>query len=159
MEIHISTSFLGSFTQNKFVVKVTDHQNTKEYKGTYSAGEWAFKLYDDEKLIIESQREKLSGKHTFLGRQRYRIFWEGDEIGVLNKSYLGKTIIADDEQYSLPRLFRPYISALKLKFPLSVWIGRRKVKSYCDATESGKIMLAIAITIFVWFTWNAIPAD
>lgn len=159
MEINVSTPFLGPLTQEKFSVKVIDRRDIKEYHGTYDAGEWAFKLFENEKLVLESQRVKLSGKETFFGHQRYKIIWEGIEIAFLNKSYLKKEIIFDEKHYSFPKLFKPSIYDLKLEFPLRTWIWRRKVKSYCTTTEPHKIMLAIAITILVWFTWNALPAD
>lgn len=159
MEIQVSTSFLGSITQDKFSVKTIDHQNTKEYEGTYNAGEWAFKLFEEERIVLESQRVKLPGKETFLGHEQYNIFYNGEQIAVLKKSYLKRHVIFNEKQYDLPKLFKPSISELRLTFPTSTWIGRRKVKSYCTAVESDKIMLGIAITIFMWLTRNAISAD
>jgi hypothetical protein len=159
MEIHISTSFWDPLKQGNFSVKVIDQLKTVEYQGTYNEGEWAFKMFGKEKLFLESQRIKLSGKETFLGHQRYKILWEGNEIGILNKSYRKKEIIFDGKSHSFPKLFKPSINDLNLKFPLSTWIYRRNVKSYCTAVETRKIMLAIAMTIFIWFTWNALPAD
>ena len=159
MEIIVFTSFLGPLKQEKFTVKVIDGLNINEHHGIYNAGEWAFKLFKNETLVLESQRVKLPGKETFLGHQRYRIIWERTEIAFLNKSYLKREIIFDENNYSFPRLFKPSIDDLKLEFPLRTWIWRRTVKSYCTTTEQDKMMLAIAITIFVWFTWNALPAD
>jgi hypothetical protein len=159
VEIHVSTTFWEPLTQNKFIVRTIDEKGTKEYKCSYEAGEWNFKMYGEDKLILESQRIKLSGKETFLGRQEYRIIWEGKQIGILKKSFMNKQIIAGNECYPFPRLFRPNISALNLTFPFSALIWRRKVRSYCLETEPSTIMLSIAITIYVWFTWNAIPAD
>jgi len=159
MEIHISTSFTGPLFQNKFFVGIIDEKGPKEYKGSYEAGEWCFKLYEEDKLILESQRIKLSGKEIFLGRQEYRIIWEGKEIGILKKKYIKKEIIAGTKCYPFPSLFRPKISLLNLAFPFRTWIWRRKVQSYCLATKPNLIMLSIAMTIYVWFTWNALPAD
>jgi len=159
MEINVSTSFPGPLTQERFSVKIIDGRDVKKYKGTYDAGESAFKLFENEKIVLENQRVKLSGKKTFLGHQRYKISWEGKEIAFPNKSYLNRKIIFNEKHYSFPRLFKPSIYDLKLEFPLRTRIWRRKVKSFCTTTEPHKIMLAIAITIFVWFTWNALPAD
>ena len=159
MKIHISTSFWGPLKEENFFVKVIDQQQTVEYQGTYNAGEWAFKVFEKEKLFLESQRVKLSGKETFLGHQRYKILWDGNEIGICNKSYRKKEIVFDGKSHSFPKLFKPSIEELNLKFPLATWIYRRNVKSYCMAVETRKIMLAITITIFMWFTWNAVPAD
>ena len=159
MEIIVFTSFLGKLTQEKFTVKVIDDPNIREFQGTYNAGEWAFKLFKNETLILESQRVKLPGKETFLGHQRYRIIWEGKEIAFLNKSYLKREVVFDEKNCPFPRLFKPSIDDLKLEFPLRTWIWRKTVKSYCTTTEQDKMMLAIAITIFMWFTWNALPAD
>jgi len=159
MEIFVSTTFLGQLTQNKFFVRTIDEKGTKEYKCSYEAGEWNFQMYRDDKLILESQRIKLSGKKTFLGHQSYTIRWEGNEIGILNRSYFKKKLIFDGKSHPFPKLFKPSIDDLNLKFPLSIWIYRRNVKSNCTAAEPPKIMLAIATTVFVWFTWNALPAD
>ena len=104
MEIYISTSFLGPLTQSKFSVKVIDRQNTKEYEGTYNAGEWVLKLFEKEKLVLESQSVKLPGKETFLGHQRYEILWEGEQIAVLNKSYFKNRIVFNEKQYDFPKL-------------------------------------------------------
>ena len=115
MEINVSTSFLGPLTQEKFSVKIIDGGNMKEYQGTYDAGEWAFKLFENERLFLESQRVKLSGKETFLGHQRYRIIWEGMEIAFLNKSYRKRKITFNERHYSFPKLFKPSIYDLKLE--------------------------------------------
>jgi hypothetical protein len=159
MEIHVSTTFLGTLTQNKFFVRTIDEKGTNEYECSYEAGEWNFQMSMDGKLILESQRIKLSGKKTFLGHQSYKLLWEGNEIGMFNRSYLKKEITFDGRSYSFPKLFKLSIADLGLKFPLRTWIYRRNVKSNCTSTEPTKIMLAIAMTIFVWFTWNALPAD
>lgn len=159
MEIHVSTTFLGPLSQDEFFVRTIDGKDLKEYKGTFEAGEWNFKLYVEDKLILESQRIKLTGKETFLEREEYRIIWQGKEIGLLKKSYMKKDIIAGNKCYPFPILFRPKISSLNLTFPFSTWIWRRKIRSYCLATEPKLIMLSIAVTIYVWFTWNALPAD
>lgn len=159
MKIHVSTTFLGPLTQNTFFVKTTDEQETKEYRGVYEAGEWEFQLYAEDKLILESRRIKLSGGKTFLGHRRYKILWEGREIGVVNRSYFRKELIFDGESHPFPRLFNCSVEGLDLKFPLSAWVYRRKVTSECTSAEETRGMLAIATTIFVWFTWNALPAD
>jgi len=159
MEIHVYQTFLGPLTQNKFFVRTVAEKRTKEYKCSYRAGEWNFQMYSKDKLILESQQIKLSGKKTFMGHQSYRILWERKEIGILNKSYFKKELIFDGKSHPFPKLFKPSIDDLNLKFPLSTWIYRRKVKSNCTSTEPRKIMQAIAITVFVWFTWNALPAD
>lgn len=159
MEIHVTTTFWGPLTQDKFLVRTIGEKGTKEYKCFYKAGEWGFQMFDEHKLILESRRVKLSRKKTFLGYQRYKILWQGNEIAILNKSYFKKELSFDGKSYPFPTLFKPYIDVLNLKFPLKVWIYRRNVKSICTSTEPLKIMLAIATTIFVWFTWNAVPAD
>jgi len=159
MEIQVTTTFLGPLTQNKFFVRLIDDRETREYKGKYEAGKWEFELFYEEKLILESREVKLPGKETFLGHQKYEVFFEGEELAVLNKSYLEKEIIFRDKSYSFPKLMKPSIPDLKLKFPLRTWVSRGTVKSNCRATRAHEIMLAIAITIFIWFTWNAIPAD
>ena len=159
MEIQVSTSFFGPLTQNKFFVRLVDDRETREFKGKYDAGEWKFELFDEKKLILESRKVKLSKKETFLGHQKYEVFFEGKELAVLNKSYLKKEIIFRRKSYSFPKIFRPSIEELKLKFPLRTWISRSTVKSSTWASDIQEIMLAIAITIFIWFTWNAVPAD
>ncbi len=159
MEIQVSTTFWGPLTQNKFFVRTIDEKGTKEYECSYEAGEWNFQMYAEGKLVLESQQLKLSGKKTFFGHQSYKILWEGREIGTLNKSYFKKEITFDGKSYPFPKLLKPSIDELNLKFPLRSLIYRRKVKSNCTSTEPTKIMLAIAITIFVWFTWNALPMD
>ncbi len=49
--------------------------------------------------------------------------------------------------------------ALGLEFPLRSLLYRRTVRSRCSSEVPVERMLAVAITIFVWFTWNALPAD
>lgn len=159
MEIHVSTTFLGPLTQNKFFVRTIDENGTKEYECSYESGEWKFQMYEEDKLILESQRIKLSAKKTFLGRQNYKILWERNEIGIVKRSYFKKEITFDGKNYLFPRLLKPSMDELNLKFPLRTWIYRRNVKSNCTSTETTKIMLAIAMTIFIWLTWNALPAD
>jgi len=159
MEIQVSTSFLGHFTQNKFFVRLIDDRETREYKGKHEAGKWEFELFDEEKLILESREVKLSGKKIFLGHQKYEVFFEGKELAVLNKSYLKKEIIFRDKSYPFPKLLKPSIPELKLEFPLKTWVSRGTVKSNCRAEDAQEIMLAVTITIFIWFTWNALPAD
>lgn len=159
MDIHVFTTFLGPLTQDTFSVRTIDEHGTMEYTCSYEAGEWDFKMYGKDKLILESQRINLPGKDTFLGRREYRIIWEEKEIGVFKKSYMKKVIVAANTCYPFPGIFRPNIPELNLTFPFSALIWRRKVRSHCLAKESEKAMLSIALTIYVWFTWNALPAD
>lgn len=159
MEIHVSTTFWEPLAQDNFSVRTIDGNETNEYKCSYVAGEWQFQMYAGDKLILESKRIRLSGKKTFLGHQSYKILWDGNEIGILNRSYFKKELIFDGKRHPFPKLFKPSIDDLNLKFPLRTWISRRNVKSKCTSAEPRKIMLAIAVTIFVWLTWNALPAD
>ncbi len=159
MEIYVTTTFWGPLTQDKFNVRTVDEKKTTEYKGFYEAGEWKFQMYEGNRLVLESRRVKLSGKRTFWGHQRYKILWEGKEIGILKRSFFRKELVFEGKNYPFPTLFRRSIDDLKLTFPLKSLIYRRNVKSICTATEPVKIMMAIAMTIFVWFTWNALPVD
>ncbi len=159
MEIIVFQSFWGPLTQNKFFVKIIDERNTEEYKGSYDAGEWDFQLYKGDRLILESKKTKLLRKKLFLRYREYKIVWEGKEIGILKRSLGKKEIVTKNERYPFPGIFRRNIPQLRLTFPLSSLIYRRNVRAYCFATEPNKIMLAIAMTIYFWFTWNALPAD
>lgn len=160
MKIIVSTSFLGIITQNKLSVKTVDEFRSIEYSGTYHAGEWEFKLFNNEnKIVLESKREKLPKKQTFLGRQQYTLLWEGREMASVKKSYFKREVVHNEKHLPFPGLFKRSIPEIGLKFPISALLYRRKVKSYCSSKEIEDIMLSIAMTIFTWFTWNAIPAD
>ena len=159
MEIQVLATFWAPITQERFLVRLHERGVVEEYEGTYEPGRWDFKLHKNDAIVLESQRVKLSSRDTFFGRQQYKICFEGREIGVLKRSYFRKEVMCGERYYPFPTLFRRNIPGLQLKFPLGTWLWRRKVKSYCMADGTEKMMLSIAITIYIWFTWNAIPAD
>ena len=159
MEIIVFQTFWGPLTQDKFFVKTIDSKDSREYKGFYQAGEWNFQIYDGENLILESRIQKTLRQNYLFRYREYKIIWEGTEIGILKRSFRKKEIVTESESYPFPGLFRRKISHLNLIFPFSSWIYRRKVRAYCLATERNKVMLSIAMTVYFWFTWNALPAD
>lgn len=159
MQIIVSTHFWSPLTQNTFCVKIIDGNTKQEYRGFYEAGEWNFRIFKDDELILESRRLPLSGRKIFSGHKNYEILWEAKKLGILKKSYMRKEIIYGEYRLVIPGLFTPEIPELKLRFPLKSLIYRRTVRSICFASNRSEIMLAVAITIFVWFTWNALPAD
>jgi len=99
-------------------------------------------------------KKKSSQKESITGLQEYDIIYNKKVIGTFKKRFLKKEIIADEKKFPFPRLFNRNISGLNLEFPFSCWIWRREVKSYCYATDPNIIMLSIAMTIYVWLTWN-----
>lgn len=78
MEIQVFSTFWNPLSQNKFFVKTIAKNATKEYKDSYHAGEWNFKIYDGDKII-----------------------WEGEEIGILKRYGRKKEIITESELYPL----------------------------------------------------------
>lgn len=94
-----------------------------------------------------------------MGHKKYRIFSGEEELCCVNKSLFKKEISVDEQGYSFPGVLRRSISELELSFPLWSLLWRRRVKSYCVSNNQRKLMLAVAITILVWLTWNALPAD
>ncbi|WP_457571419.1 hypothetical protein [Desulfovulcanus sp.] len=158
MEIQVHTNFLGPLTQ-KFFVKAIDDKKSKEYKCAKETDDWDFKMYEENKVILESKRIKLSKKETFWGHQEYEIIYKEKAIGIFKKKYFYKEIVVGEKRFPFPTLLRRNISGLNLQFPFTIWIWRRKVKSYCQTSEENILMLSVAMTIYIWFTWNRIGAD
>lgn len=157
MRIRITTTFWFPLVQDTFFVALDERK--KAYTGHYTSGEWSFELYENGILVLASRRIKLSRKETLLGHQRYRIIWQDQEIALLHKSWFRKELIVGQRRYLLPGLLHRDVPGLALTFPLKSLLWRWSVTSYCQATEPETLMLAIAATIFVWFTWGAVPAD
>lgn len=157
MRIRISTTFWFPLVQDTFFVALDERK--KAYIGRFRSGEWSFELYEGKTLVLASRRIKLPRKETFLGHQRYSIVWQDQEIARLHKSWFRKELFVGQACYRLPGLFHRDLPALCLTFPWWSLLWRRTVTSYCTASEPVTQMLAIAVTIFVWFTWNAVPAD
>ena len=159
MKIQIFSTFWNPLNQDSFTARLNEGHQVVDYKGEYEAGAWAFKLFDEKQLVLESQRVTLSKKDTFLGHQAYRIYLRGKELAELSRLYARKRLAYNGREYAFPKLLQPTISGLNLRFSLATWIHRRKVKSYCTALDEERRFLSIAVSIFTWLTWNAIPAD
>lgn len=159
MDIKVSTTFWGPLYQNRFSLITRDEKSETTYTGFFEAGDWNFELVAEDEVFLESRRKDLPGRQAFLGRREYEIFRQGRKIGELKRSYLKKELWSDGFRCSFPGIFNPRLSHLGLNFPFRTWVSRREVQSRCQAEEPKLVMLSIAMTIYVWFTWNALPAD
>lgn len=159
MKICVFSTFWNPLKQDTFTAQIKHEQQVIEYRGEYEAGSWSFKLFDESGLILESRQKTLPKRETFLGHQDYQILLKGSELADLNRRYTGKRIIFMEREYPFPKFFERTIPDLNLTFPMTAWVHRRKVRSTCTSPDETKQFLSIAMTIFIWFTWNAIPAD
>ena len=158
MEIRVYTSFFGPITR-RFFVKLSAPAGKRVFDCSKETDGWDFMMLDGSDVVLESRRKKLTMKETFLGHEEYDIIYRGSIIGVFKKSLFHKEIVSGENRFMFPRLFNRAVPGLKLEFPLSVWLWRRTVAGYCRAVEEKTVMLAIAMTIYIWFTWNRVGAD
>jgi hypothetical protein len=160
MKIVVTSTLRGHITQDRFSVRLFRNANAeREYRGEFEAGSWEFKLYHGDNIILQCQRISLPTKESFLGLKTYSILYESEELCKVKKVLFKKTVIWNGHEYAFPTLLRPRIPDMNLRFPRTSLLWRFAVRSYSDTTDPEKIMLAIVLTILVWLTWNALPAD